>query len=263
MAIRVGIGGWIFEPWRGNFYPPDLAQRLELEYASRQVTAIEINATYYRTQTPASFARWRDQTPDDFVFSLKASRYATNRRVLAEAGDSISRFVQSGIAELGSKLGPIVWQFAPTKRFEQSDFEAFLRLLPDRHAGLVLQHALEVRHDSFRSPDFVALARKYRAAVVYTDAGQFPSIADLTGVIVYARLMSANQRFKSGYAPKALDSWADCCREWAEGRNPLPADAVGERNEGSDRPPKDVFVYFINGAKERAPAAALGLLQRL
>ncbi len=263
MAIRVGIGGWIFEAWRGNFYPPDLAQRLELEYASRQVTAIEINATYYRTQTPASFARWRDQTPDDFVFSLKASRYATNRRVLAEAGDSISRFVKSGIAELGVKLGPIVWQFAPTKRFEPSDFEAFLQLLPDRHAGLALKHALEVRHDSFRSPEFVALARKYRAAVVYTDAGQFPSIADLTGDIVYARLMEANQRFKNGYAPKALDGWADCCREWAEGRNPLPADAVGERRGGSDGPPKDVFVYFINGAKERAPAAALGLLQRL
>lgn len=262
MAIRVGIGGWNFPPWRGAFYPEDLAQRLELEYASRRVTAIEINATYYRTQTPASFARWRDETPPGFVFSLKASRFATNRRVLAEAGESINRFVASGIAELGDKLGPLVWQFAPTKRFDPDDFDGFVQQLPSRHDGLALRHVLEVRHESFRCTEFVALARRHAVASVFTDSPDYPSFADRTGDVVYARLMKADLRFRDGYAPKALDGWAARTRAWAAGKEPedLPRVMPGGKPPA---PPADVFVFFINGAKERAPAAATALLKRL
>jgi len=262
MAIRVGIGGWNFAPWRETFYPKDLAHRLELEHASRRVTAIEINATYYRTQTPASFARWRDQTPPGFVFSLKGSRFATNRRVLAEAGDSIKRFVGSGIAELGDRLGPLVWQFAPTKRFDPDDFGAFLQQLPPRHEGIDLRHVVEVRHESFRCSEFVALARRYGTAAVYTDSPDFPNFADRTGNIVYVRLMNAQSRFKHGYPPRALDSWADCARAWAEGKA-APGVPIVESCRQSPAEPADVFVFFINGAKERAPAAAMALLKRL
>ena len=266
MAIRVGIGGWNYAPWRNNFYPGDLAQKLELHYASRQVTAIEVNATYYRTQAPSSFARWHDESPDDFVFSLKASRFATNRRVLAEAGESIDRFLNSGIAELGGKLGPIVWQFAPTKRFEDVDFEAFLQLLPGEFSGVALRHVLEVRHESFMCQEFIALARKHRTATVYTDSPKFPSFADRTGEPVYARLMNANSRFAAGYAPKDLDRWATVAQTWAQGKTPqdLPQVMQPETLAPAGSPqPCDVFVFFINGAKERAPAAAQALLQRL
>ena len=262
MAIRVGIGGWNYAPWRGVFYPSDLAQRLELEYASRKVTAIEINATYYRTQKPESFARWRDETPDGFVFSLKANRFATNRRVLAEAGESIGWFLSSGIVELGDKLGPIVWQFAPTKRFDPEDFGAFLQLLPQRQDGLALRHVLEVRHQSFLSETFVALARRHRCAVVYTDSPEFPSLADRTTDFVYARLMNADLRYKDGYAPKALDEWAASARHWSEGRVP-PGMHLVQPEAAPAAVPGDAFVFFINGAKERAPLAAMALLERL
>jgi len=262
MTIRVGIGGWNYAPWRGVFYPADLAQRLELEYASRKVTAIEINATYYRTQKPESFARWRDETPEGFVFSLKANRFATNRRVLAEAGESIGWFLSSGIVELGDKLGPIVWQFAPTKRFDPEDFGAFLQLLPKRQDGIALRHVLEVRHESFLSGEFVALARRHRCAVVYTDSPEFPSLADRTADFVYARLMNADLRYKDGYAPKSLDRWAEDVKVWAGGGAPAGLHVVAPESE-SLLAPADVFVFFINGAKERAPAAAIGLLRRL
>ena len=262
MTIRIGIGGWNYAPWRGAFYPQDLAQRLELEYASRKVTAIEINATYYRTQKPASFARWRDEAPDGFVFSLKANRFTTNRRVLAEAGESIGWFVSSGITELGDKLGPIVWQFAPTKRFDEADFGAFLRLLPERQDGMALRHVLEVRHESFLCSEFVALARRHRCAIVYTDSPEFPALADRTADFVYARLMNADLRYKDGYPPKSLDRWAEDVKVWAEGGSPAGLHVVAPESKGLPAP-ADVFVFFINGAKERAPAAAMGLLQRL
>ncbi|MDO8385955.1 MAG: DUF72 domain-containing protein [Polaromonas sp.] len=260
-AIRVGIGGWTYAPWRDNFYPAKLPQSQELAYASRQLGAIEVNGTYYSTFKPATFAKWRDETPDDFVFSLKASRFSTNRRVLAEAGESITRFVDSGISELGAKLGPLVWQFAPTKVFDAEDFGAFLALLPTTVDGLPLRHVLDVRHPSFMTPDYLELARKHHCATVFTDAPDFPSFADLTSGFVYARLMCSDAKLKSGYAPKALDAWAAAARSWAEGGAPeaLPhleaAKATGAARE--------VFVFFINGAKEKAPAAAMGLLQRL
>lgn len=260
-GIRVGIGGWTYAPWRDNFYPAKLPHSQELGYASRQLSAIEVNGTYYSSFKPPTFAKWRDETPDGFVLSLKASRFSTNRRVLAEAGESISRFVNSGISELGNKLGPIVWQFMPTKVFDADDFGAFLALLPKSVDGLKLRHVLDVRHPSFMSPDYLKLARKYQCATVFTDSPDFPSFADLSSDFVYARLMCSDAKLKSGYAPKALDAWAAAAQSWAQGDEPadLPRLAPA-KNKGA---PKDVFVFFINGAKEKAPHAAMGLLQRL
>ena len=259
--IRVGVGGWTFAPWRDNFYPADLAQARELEYASRHFTAIEINGTYYGTQKPSTFARWRDETPDDFVFSVKASRYATNRKVLADAGESIAKFIDSGLSELGPKLGPILWELAPTKIFDPEDVDAFLSLLPDKVDGLRLRHVLEVRNESFMCPEYVALARKHKVATVFTDSPKFPSFADTTGDFAYARLMDAKATSKTGYAPKALDGWADTARAWAAGESPEGLPYAGEPTKAGK--PRDVFVFFINGAKERAPAAAMALLKRL
>lgn len=263
--IRAGIGGWTYEPWRGNFYPKGLAHSKELAYAASHLTAIEVNGTYYSTFKPETFAKWRDETPDGFMFSLKANRFATNRRVLADAGESISRFVGSGIVELGPKLGPLVWQFAPTKLFDPDDFEAFLKLLPERVGGVALRHALDVRHESFIDPAYLALARKYRCATVFTDSDDYPSFADLTGDFVYARMMRTESAVKTGYAPKALDRWAEAAKTWAAGGEPadvpLLEDAgAAARKKGAAR---DVFMFFISGAKERAPAAAMGLIERL
>jgi uncharacterized protein YecE (DUF72 family) len=259
--IRVGVGGWTFEPWRDNFFPKGLAQKKELEYASRQLTAIEVNGTYYGTMKPASFKKWHDETPDDFMFSLKANRFATNRRVLGEAGESITRFVSSGLGELGKKLGPIVWQFAPTKQFEAEDFEAFLALLPKDTDGHKLRHVMDVRHDSFKSADYLKLARKYKCATVFTDSPKFPSFADLTGDFVYARLMNSEEKVKTGYPPKALARWAEAAQTWAKGGEPDTLPRVEAKTKVGKA--RDVFVYFINGAKERAPAGAQALLSRL
>ncbi len=261
-SIRVGVGGWTFEPWRDNFYPAGWPHARELAYASRKLTAIEINGTYYSSQSPATFARWRDATPDDFVFSMKASRFATNRRVLAEAGESVQRFVASGITELAHKLGPIVWQVAPTKRFDPADFEAFLQLLPAQHAGVALRHVLDVRHASFLCAEYLALARRYRAASVYTDSDDYPSFADVTGGFVYCRLMRTDPGLPEGCTPQALAQIAACAQAWRSGGEPsgvpriepTPAAPAGER---------DVFMFFISGAKEKAPAAAMGLLRQL
>ena len=263
ISMRVGIGGWTYAPWRNNFYPEGWPQARELEYAGRQLSAIEINGTFYSTQKPSSFATWRDATPDGFMFSVKASRYATHRRVLAEAGDSIARFIGSGLAQLGPKLGPIVWQFAPTKRFEAEDFEAFLSLLPGAVDGRALRHVLDVRHASFRCAEYLALARKYSCATVFTDSADHPSFADVTGGLVYARLMCADAKLELGYAPTALDAWAARVRLWARGAQPNDLPRVDETPSAAAAGPRDVYVFFINGAKERAPAAAMGLLKRL
>jgi len=260
--IRAGIGGWDYEPWRETFYPAGLAQKRQLEYASRQLSAIEINGTYYRTQTPASYAKWREQTPDDFVFSLKALRYTTNRKVLAEAGESIAKFLGSGLAELGDKLGPIVWQLAPTKRFDPDDLERFFQLLPDQVDGLPLRHVLDARHESFMQADFLALARRHHVATVFTDSDDYPSFADLTGEVVYARLMRTQSEVPSGYPPADLKTWAARAREWAQGKEPSGLPRVAEAAPAKAKP-RDVFMYFISGAKERAPAAAMQLLANL
>jgi uncharacterized protein YecE (DUF72 family) len=260
-TIRVGVGGWTFEPWRDNFYPAKWPIARELEYASRQLTVIEVNGTYYSLQSAATFAKWRDQTPDGFVFTLKATRYATNRRVLAEAGDSIDRFVQSGIAELGAKLGPIVWQFAPTKRFDAADFEAFLLQLPAKVGGVALRHAVEVRHDSFKCSEYLALARKHRVATVFTDSNDYPSFADVTGDFVYVRTMRADASLPEGVQPQALAQLAACARAWRDGEEPAQVPRV--EPPPARVPPRDVFLFFISGDKEKAPAAAMALLRTL
>jgi uncharacterized protein YecE (DUF72 family) len=260
--IFVGVGGWTFEPWRETFYPADLTQKRELEYASRKLTSIEINGTYYGSQKPESFARWREETPDGFVFSVKGPRFATNRRVLAEAGESIERFFKSGVTELKDKLGPINWQFMATKKFDPTDFEAFLKLLPAEVDGRAIRHVAEVRHDSFRSPDFVALLRAHQVGVVLADSADFPQIADVTAPFVYARLMRAEEKAKLGYAPSVLDEWAARARLWVKGGAPTDLAAQAEAEK---KPPKarDVFIYMINGFKPKAPAAAMALIERL
>jgi uncharacterized protein YecE (DUF72 family) len=259
-SIRVGIGGWSYEPWRETFYPADVPKKKELMHASSRVTAIEVNATYYRTQTPTSFARWRDETPDDFVFTVKASRFATNRRVLAEAGDSIDLFVGSGLEELGPKLGPLLWQFMPTKRFDEEDFTGFLERLPKRLGSLTLRHALDVRHESFRCEAFVALARRYGAAIVCSDSDDYPMIGDVTAGFVYARLMRAKADVVTGYPAKDIATWTAHARAWSEGQT---VDALGPVAEPAAKRKRDVFVFFINGAKERAPAGAIAMLDIL
>ncbi|HEY2464231.1 MAG TPA: DUF72 domain-containing protein [Steroidobacteraceae bacterium] len=259
--IRIGVGGWTYEPWRGTFYPENLPQKRELEHASRQLTSIEINGTYYGSQKPASYAKWHDETPDDFVFSLKAPRFAMNRTVLAEAGGSIARFFNSGVTELGEKLGPINWQFLPTKEFDAVDFEAFLKLLPRESAGRPLRHAVEVRHESFRTPEFVALARKYGVAVVIAGDSNYLQIADLTAPFVYARIMGTKAAETSGYSDASLNRWTARVRAWASGAAPDDLEYVEPRT-GNDEP-RDVFLYVISGHKVHNPAAAMSLMKRV
>jgi uncharacterized protein YecE (DUF72 family) len=259
--IRVGIGGWTFAPWRGPFYPPGLPHARELEFASRRLTTIEINGTFYRAQSPASFAKWRDETPENFVFTVKGHRAIVNSKKLADSGEAIAWFLGSGILELREKLGPILWQLAPFKRFDAEDLEGFLRLLPPEKDGRRLQHALEVRHASFVDPAFVALARANNVAIVYADSDEHPAIADVTGDFVYARLQRTEENESAGYPPAALDQWAERARAWAAGGEPQDLPCIADRAApGADRP---AFVFFISGAKERNPAAAAALIERL
>ncbi|MGF6541856.1 DUF72 domain-containing protein [Paraburkholderia youngii] len=259
--IRIGIGGWTYAPWRGPFYPEDLAQSRELEYASRHLTSIEINGTFYGLQKPASYEKWFQETPDDFVFSLKAPRYATNRKVLADAGDTIERFFASGVLLLKQKLGPINWQFAPTKKFDADDFESFLKLLPASIEGQKLRHAVEVRHDSFRTPEFIALARKYKVAVVLAADSEYPQIADITAPFVYARIMGTSDKQAKGYSTKELDAWAERVRQLAAGITPDDLETCAEPPATAAK--RDVYLYVISGFKERNPAAAMALIKKL
>jgi uncharacterized protein YecE (DUF72 family) len=259
--IRIGVGGWTYEPWRGAFYPKALAQKDELEYLSRQLTSIEINGTYYGAQKPATFAKWRDATPEGFVFSVKAPRFIMNRTVLAAAGGSIEKFLAGGVLELKQKLGPINWQFLPTKAFEPADFESFLKLLPKMAQGRTLRHAVEVRHESFRSPEFVALARQYAVAIVIAADSTHPQIADATAPFVYARIMGTQSKHDLGYSDSALKLWASRAQAWASGAAPEGLDyQEGRRTDGNSR---DVFLYVISGHKAVNPAAARSLLALL
>ncbi|MFM0419019.1 DUF72 domain-containing protein [Paraburkholderia aromaticivorans] len=259
--IRIGIGGWTYAPWRGTFYPADLTQSRELEYASRNLTSIEINGTFYGLQKPASYEKWYQETPDDFVFSLKAPRYATNRKVLADAGETIERFFGSGVLLLKQKLGPINWQFATSKKFDKEDFEAFLKLLPASIEGQKLRHAVEVRNDTFKTPEFVALARKYKVAIVLAGDSEYPQIADITAPFVYARIMGTTDKQANGYSTKALEAWAERARQLAAGATPddLETSAKATAKTGA----RDVYLYVISGFKERNPAAAMALIKRL
>jgi uncharacterized protein YecE (DUF72 family) len=242
--IHIGVGGWTYEPWRGTFYPVGLPHARELEYAGQHLTAIEINATYYRLQSAKSFAQWRDAVPDGFVFTAKGSRYCTNRKVLGEAGEGIARFVGQGLVELGDKLGPILWQLMATKQFDPDDMAAFLALLPAAQDGVPLRHAIEPRHESFHDPAFFALAREAGVAVVFADHDTYPRFDEQTAGFTYARLQRSREEVPAGYEEAALDGWAARAKEWTEG----------------DR---EVFAFFISGAKVRAPAAAQALLARL
>ena len=259
--IRIGIGGWNFAPWRGVFYPAKLTQKCELEYASRRLTSIEINSTYYRAQKPESFAKWFDQTPDDFVFAVKAPRYTTNRKVLADAGGNIERFLSGGVTNLRHKLGPINWQFMPRKAFDPDDFEAFLKLLPQNVDGLTLRHVVEVRHESFQTPQFIALVRQYGVAVVMAADSEHPFIADITGPVVYVRLMGTNQEETLGYPEGTLDLWAKRAKALARGSTPKDLPRVAPPLPDADN--RDVFLYVINGNKVSNPDAAMSLIARL
>lgn len=259
--IYIGVGGWTFAPWRGVFYPERLTQAKELEYAASKLTSIEINGTYYGSQKPESFRKWAREVPDGFVFSVKGPRFATNRRVLAEAGDSIKRFFDSGVLELGTRLGPVLWQFAPTKKFDEVDFGKFLELLPRNLDGRALRHVVEVRNQSFVTPAFIALLRSFATPVVFAEHGTYPAIADVTGDFVYARLQKGDDEIETCYPPKQLDAWAKRLELWADGGEPddLPR-AVPAK---SKKVPRDVFAYVIHEGKVRAPSGAMELIARV
>lgn len=259
--IRVGIGGWTFEPWRDNFYPAGLAQKRELEYAASKLTSIEVNGTYYGSQKPESFRKWAEETPDDFVFALKGPRFATNRRVLAEAGESISRFFASGVTELGAKLGPINWQFMATKKFDADDFAGFLELLPKAVDGVKIRHAVEVRHESFQTPEFIALARQHGVAVVVADSDKHPQLADPTADFIYARLQNASEDEKNGYPDSALSDWRERAETWASGATPSDLPLLADAAPAAGK--RDVFIYMINGFKPKAPFAAMTLIEKI
>jgi len=260
--IRVGIGGWSYAPWRGMFYPKGLKQADELAYAASRLTSIEINATHYRLQNPKNFRAWEAATPDGFVFSVKGPRLITQQKSLAESGNFIKRFFASGLAELGPKLGPVLWQFAPFKRFERDDFARFLEHLPHELDGLTLHHVIEPRHGSFGTMEFVELLRDNDVSAVYTDAETWPSIADVTGHVVYARLQRGDDALATAYKPEELDAWAGRAKIWAKGQVPHDLPRIDATNV-ADGKPRDVFIYFIHEGKLRAPAAAMALIERL
>jgi len=244
MAIRTGIGGWVYPDWRkGNFYPEGLPQKRELEWASRQLGAIEINATYRSLQKPESFRKWREQTPEGFMFAIKGSSYISNRKLLASTGEAMVKFFGQGLDQLGDKLGPILWQLMATKRFEADDVAAFFELLPRELNGLPLRYAIEAGHESFDCPEFFTIARKANVAVVYLEQEGRARIAERTADFAYLRCKNMTSGEPAGYPAGDIQRIAGLCREWGE--------------EG------DVFAFMINGAKERAPAAALALAQAL
>jgi uncharacterized protein YecE (DUF72 family) len=260
--IYCGVGGWNFAPWRGVFYPKGLAQAKELAYAGQHLTSIEINSTYYGSQKPETFRKWAREVPDGFIFSVKGSRFTTNRRVLAEAGDSLKYFFNTGVLELGDRLGPFLWQFAPTKKFDEADFGAFLELLPQKLEGKPMRHVAEVRHDSFNTPAFPALLRKFSVAAVYAEHAKYPGIADVTADFIYARLQKGEDDIPTAYPPKALDAWSKRLKLWAEGKEPDDLPKLDAKHKPKAQP-RDVFAYIIHEGKIRAPAGAMALIERL
>jgi uncharacterized protein YecE (DUF72 family) len=258
--IRVGVGGWDFDPWRESYYPPGLPKARQLGYMAERLTAIEINATYYKLQKPELFERWAKAVPAGFQFAVKGSRFCSNRKSLGEVGEAVERFCGQGLAELGDKLGPVLWQFMGTKRFEPDDLQAFLDLLPRRTGGIPLRHALEPRHESFRDPAFVAMARAAGVAIVFADSEEFPCIPDLSGDFVYARLQRSREKLAKGYSRADLDRWAEVAKGWARGESPGGFPYVAHPPEPRAR---ETYLFFISGAKARNPAAAEALIGRL
>ncbi|WP_372183539.1 DUF72 domain-containing protein [Xanthomonas axonopodis] len=286
MAIRIGISGWRYARWRGTFYPAGLAQRRELEYAAGCFPSVEINGSFYSLQRPDSFQRWHDETPEDFVFSVKGPRFITHMKRLRDCEQALANFFASGILRLGAKLGPILWQLPPTLRFDAELLDAFLGSLPrDSEAALArarkrdtalmqgrsalaidrrrpIRHALEVRHDSFCDPACMRLLRRHNVAVVVADtAGKFPYLEDVSADFVYVRLHGDAQLYASGYSDTALDRWAARIAAWAGGAEPDDAARVGAR--ARKRAMRDVYCYFDNDMKVHAPFDARGLMQRL
>jgi len=261
-TIRTGIGGWVFDAWNESFYPPKLAKTKHLNYAGSQLRAIEVNGTYYGSQKPATFAKWAADVPDGFVFSLKASRYCTNRKVLAESEPSISKFLTQGITELGDRLGPILWQFMPTKKFEPDDFAAFLALLPAEQDGIALRHVVEARHESFCTPDFIELLAKHNVAAVCADHETYPMIADVTSDFVYARLQQGSDDVPTCYSPDDIDLWAERLKTYAAGSVPSDLELIAP-DRSVKKQPRDVFAFFITGGKVNAPKGAMTLQDKV
>ena len=257
--IRTGIGGWVYPEWRkGTFYPEGLAQKRELEWASRQLGAIEINGTYHSLQKAESFRKWREVTPDGFVFAVKGSSYVTNRKVLASAGESLAKFFGQGLEELGDRLGPILWQLMGTKRFEAEDIAAFFALLPKELKDQPMRHAIEVGHESFACAEFVDLARAAGVAIVWCEQESRTPIADRTADFAYMRCKNAQDAEPSGYPPAELERIAALCRAWERGAAPADLPYAGDR-AASVGMQGDVFCFMIAGAKLRNPAAAMTL----
>jgi uncharacterized protein YecE (DUF72 family) len=284
--VRVGISGWTYAGWRGSFYPKGLRHSEELSYASRQVDTIEINGTHYSLQRPHSFARWRDETPDGFVFAVKGSRFITHLKQLRDVETPLANFFASGVLRLEEKLGPFLWQFSPRFRFDSERLEKFFALLPrdteaaaalaQRHdrrlAGRAwtrterkrpLRHAIEIRHQSFLDPDFVTLLRRERVALVFADSVGWPYAEDVTTDFVYLRLHGSEELYASGYSDKALDRWAARIGLWARGKQPEDARLIAPEAKPPPRRSRNVFVYFDNDAKVRAPADACSLMAKL
>lgn len=285
-TIRIGISGWRYPPWRGTFYPKNLTQRRELEYASRAVNSVEINGSFYSLQSPASFQRWHDATPEDFVFAVKGGRFITHNKRLRDARVPLANFFASGLLALGGKLGPILWQLPPGLRYDPERLTSFFELLPrsSRDAALLarrhdqrlrgrawlkadadrpVRHALEVRHKSFEDPEFIALLRQHDVALVVADtAGKWPFLEDLTSDFVYVRLHGDKELYASGYSPRALANWARKIESWNNGHHPKRTRTIA-RVARPRRSGRDVFVYFDNDVKVRAPFDAMNLLHRL
>jgi uncharacterized protein YecE (DUF72 family) len=259
--IHVGVGGWDYEPWRESFYPQGLSKAKQLEFAAQHLTATEINATFYKLQKPETFAKWAKMVPDDFRFTVKASRYCTNRKNLADAAEGIGRFFAQGLTELGEKLGPILWQLAPTKQFDPQELRTFFALLPTSRDGIPLRHALEVRHESFRCREFVATARASNIAIVYADSDTYPDIGDLTADFAYARLQRTREGQKLGYPEAELDRWAKVIKGWSRGENPKGLAYVSDAPAPAQ--PREVFAFVISGHKVVNPAAARSLIARI
>lgn len=284
--IRIGISGWRYEPWRGVFYPQDLTQQRELEFAARAFASIEINGSFYSLQSPQSYAAWHDATPADFVFSVKGPRYLTHILRLREPMRPLANFFASGIFNLRAKLGPLLWQFPPSQRYDAARFAEFFDLLPhDTGAALrlarrrdrrmhgrsclridaerPLRHAVEVRHESFATPEFVAHLRKAGVALVVADtAGKWPLLEDVTTDFMYLRLHGDKELYASGYSEPALERWAERIRAWSGGLEPRDARRAGAQPARPARG-RDVYCYFDNDIKVRAPFDADRLMGKL
>ena len=260
-GVRVGIGGWTYAPWRHTFYPQGLVSRRELEYASRRFSTIEINGTFYGARRPSEYAQWREQTPEGFVFSVKAPQHITQRGPLARCGKAAWAFLNGGLAELGDRLGPVLWHMPPSRTFDGDDLAAFLDLLPRTLDGRPLRHVIEPSHPSFVDPRYVEIARSFGAGTVFTDAPDMPMLGDVTGRVVYLRLMRSRVELHDGYPAEELETWLARARAWARGDTPedvprltAPDVPLGQR---------EVYVYFIGGAKQRNPAAAMAMISHL